>query len=804
MLKNYFKIAWRNLTRSKVSSFINIFGLAVGMGVAMLNGLWIWDELSFNKYHGNYDRIGQVMCTEIHDGKRGVNNSMSYPLALELKKNYSGNFKHIVLGSWTANYILAAGDKKISAAGAYLDAGAPDMLTLKMLYGSRAGLKDPYSIILSASIAKAIFGDRDPVNEMMRINNKTDVKVTGVYEDLPLNSHFTQNKFFAPFDLWVMENDWVRKRAATDWANHFIRIYGQIAPNTTIEQVNVNIKYAERKHAAEFKKGMFRDAQDFFHPMSKWHLYKFKGGLTDDGPIGMVRLVGIIGIIVLLLACINFMNLSTARSEKRAKEVGIRKTIGSARWQLIGQFFSESFLVVVCAFVVALLLVACSLSWFNDLSAKQMAMPWGNLYFWLFSMAFIIITALIAGSYPALYLSAFKPIKVLKGTFRIGRWAAVPRKVLVVSQFSISVILVIGTVVVYKQIQYAKDRPVGYDQNGLLMIEMKSPDFQGKHDLLRQELKNTGAVAEMSESMGPITSVWSNNNGFTWKDKDPNINESFGSLAVTSGHGKTVGWQFLQGRDFSDKLPTDSDGLVMNETALKYMGLQNPVGETVGWKFWNSDTTKYYTVLGVIKDMVMESPYEPVKPTFFFIKPLNGGVSWINIKIAPTVSVGNALPKIATVFKQLVPAAPFEYTFADETYGQKFALEVRISKLAAFFGALAIFISCLGLFGLASFVAEQRTKEIGVRKILGASVFNLWGHLSKEFVQLIVIACVVATPVAWYFMNDWIQKYSYRTNISWWIFVATGIGALIITLGTVSFQSIRAALMNPVKSLRSE
>ena len=804
MIKNYLKIAFRNFWKNKVQSLINMAGLSVGMGVAILVGLWVWDELSFNKYHQNYDRIAQVMARQESDGVKGINNAMSWPMAMELKTNYQKSFNHVVLSSWMSSYILSAGEKKISGTGIFMGDGAPDMLTLKMVSGSRAGLKDPHSILLAASIARALFGNTEPVNQVVRLNNKINVTVTGVYEDLPLNGQFNQNKFFAPFDLWVSENDWIQKSAAHDWANHFLRIYVEIPQGANFDKLSNTIKDIERRHEAEFKKGGFGNPVDFLQPMSKWHLYPFNRGKVDGGPVRMVWLVGMIGLIVLLLACINFMNLSTARSEKRAKEVGIRKTIGSARWQLAGQFFSESFLVVFFAFMLAILLVVCSLSWFNDLSAKQMIMPWNNPYFWMMSLAFIFITGTLAGSYPALYLSSFKPVKVLKSSFRAGRFSAVPRKILVVLQFSVSVILIISTVVIYRQIEYAKDRPVGYDKKGLLMMEMKSPDFYGKYELLRAELKNTGVVEEMSESMGSVTNVWSNNNGFTWKGKDPGMKESFGTLVVTGEHGKTVGWQFVQGRDFSRELTSDSSGVVMNEAAAKYMGLENPVGETIRWKFWLTDSSSNYTVLGVVKDMVMESPYEPIRPTLFFIKSLNGGVSWINIRLDPHISASRALPKIEAVFKRLIPSAPFEYKFTDEEYDRKFAAEERIGKLATFFGSLAIFISCLGLFGMALFMAEQRTKEIGVRKVLGASVFSLWKLLSGDFLQLVLISLLIATPAAIYFMHSWLQSYSYRTELSWWIFGVTGVGAMLITLLTVSYQSIKAALTNPVKSLRTE
>jgi ABC-type antimicrobial peptide transport system permease subunit len=804
MFKNYLKIAWRSFAKNKISSFINIFGLAIGMAVAMLNGVWVWDELSFNQYHRNYDRIGQVMAIQNWEGQRRMNTSMSYPLALELKANYQGYFRHLVLCSWSGDYVLSAGQKNISGTGLFMDEGAPDMLSLRMLRGSPEGLRDPHSILLSASLARALFGDADPVSQVMRVSDTLLLKVTGVYEDIPLNSQFHPARFIAPFDCWVTANPWIRERAVTDWGNHFLRVYAEIPPTTSFEQVSARIKDIEKRHEASFTKGGFYDAQDFIYPMSKWHLYPPSRGVVDTAPVHMVWLVGTIGFIVLLLACINFMNLSTARSEKRAKEVGIRKTMGSPRWQLMGQFFSESFLVVLFAWLFAVALTALSLPWFNDLSAKQMTLPWANAYFWLISLLFILITGLLAGAYPALYLSSFQPVKVLRSAFRAGRLAALPRQTLVVLQFSISVILIICTVVVYRQIRHAKDRPVGYDREGLLMIDMKSPEFYGKYDLLRQELINTGAVTNMSESMGSVTTVWSNNGGFSWPGKNPNLKDDFGTLVVTSDHGATVGWQFLRGRDFSGKFTTDSTGIVMNEAAQQYMGLKDPVGQTISWKFWNGDTTRYYTILGVIKDMVMESPFEPVKPTIFLLKSVNGGVSWINIRISPNVSVAAALPKIQAVFKQLIPSAPFEYKFTDEEYARKFAAEERIGKLAAFFGSLAIFISCLGLFGLASFIAEKRTREIGIRKVLGASVPDVCRLLSKEFVQLVFLSCGVAIPAAWCIMHAWIQNYTYRTALSWWIFAAAGIGALVIALLTVTFQSLRAALMNPVDSLRRE
>jgi putative ABC transport system permease protein len=804
MIKNYLKIAWRNLIKNKASSVINVGGLAVGMTAVLLIGLWVWDELSFNKYHTDYDRIAQVR-TRVTDPRNNdiyINGTVQFPLYTKLKTTYRDNFKYVTVASWDVDDILTAGDKKLSRTGLFMDQEAPDMLTLKMVYGSRQGLRDPHSILLSQSTAQAFFGDANPVNRVMKINNALNVKVTGVYEDLPLNTQFKDLKFISTSALWLTDNPWIMKSAANDWQNHFLKIYTEIAPGKTFEQVSANIKNIELNNLGSLKEQVKQHPQNFLAPMSDWHLHSYKRGLPDKGPLQMLWLISIIGSFVLLLACINFMNLSTARSEKRAREIGVRKAVGSMRRQLVAQFYSESFLIVVVAFLLATILATACLPAFNTLAAKQLQMPFTDVAFWLFSIGFILITTFISGSYPALYLSSFKPVNVLKGTFKAGRFASVPRKVLVVTQFAISVALIISTIFVYKQVQMAKDRPVGYTRAGLIMVEKKSADFEINYDLLRTELKKTGAVAEMAESLGKVTEIASGNGGFTWRGKAPGFNDSFGTLPVTFDYGKTVGWQFVQGRDFSRAFITDSTGMVINESAARYMGLQNPVGEAISWKF-QDQPLKHYTILGVVRDMVMESPYEPATPTLFMIKG-HVGTSQIDIKINPQMSAGEALPKIAAVFKKLIPSAPFESKFVDEEYAAKFAAEQSIGSIAAVFASLAIFISCLGLFGLASFVAEQRIKEIGVRKVLGATVFNLWRLMSKDFVGLVLVASLIAMPVAYYFMRGWLQHYTYRTDLSWWVFAGTIAGAIVITLATVSYQSIRAATANPVKSLKSE
>jgi ABC-type antimicrobial peptide transport system permease subunit len=679
------------------------------------------------------------------------------------------------------------------------------MFTFNMIHGSRDGLRETHAIMIAASVAKALFGDTDPVNNTITINNTTEVTVTGVYEDFPLNSKFHKVKYFTTWSLYLLNNPWIEERMLTNSREHFIHIYVETLPGSNFELVAEQIRNIIQVAPEDREKGS-RHALLF--PMSEWHLHPYatgRGATTDKGPVQMVWMVGAIGLFVLLLACVNFMNLSTARSEKRAKEVGIRRTIGSLRKHLIHQFFSESYIVVVSAFVFSIILVALALPWFNDLSSKQMVIPWSNAAFWMICMVFICITGLLAGSYPAFYLSSFQPVKVLKGTFRAGRFASVPRKILVVMQFTVSVALIICTIIIYQQIQFAKNRPVGYTRERLITLAMKSPEFYDKYSVLRNELKNTGVVEEVSASMGQVTDIASNNGGFGWAGQEPDQDQNFVTLAVTAEHGKTIGWQFIQGRDFSSEQASDSTGIVINETAARIMGLENPIGEPVTWEYWTGDRPPlHYKIMGVIKDVVMGSPYEPIKPTIFYMKGHNGRVNWINIRMKSGVSPFEAIAKMEAVFNRVIPSALFDYRFVDEQYALKFAAEERIGKLASFFGTLAIFISCLGLFGLSSFVAEQRTKEIGIRKVLGASVANLWKMLSKDFVVLVILSCFIAVPVAYYFLDGWLQKYHYRIDISWWVFVLSGVGSVVITLATVSFQAIKAALMNPVKSLRSE
>ncbi|MDR6196107.1 ABC transporter permease [Siphonobacter sp. SORGH_AS_0500] len=799
MLRNYFLIAIRNLLKNKVYSFINVGGLAVGMSVALLIGLWIHDELSYDTHQQNYDRVGQVMQQQTLNGEVGTQMAIPFPLEKELRDTYGGYFKYLASASWEGSHILTYGDKKLSPSGLYMGIDAPKILSLRMKRGTLEGLKDPHSILLSESTAQSLFGNMDPINKVLRIDNKLEVKVTGVYENVPNHSRFREVNFIAPWDLYVTSEHWLQ-RAKTQWGNNSFQLFVQIADHTDFETVSraiVNVKFNKvSKEDQRYK------AAIFVHPMTQWHLYSNwdKKGYQTGGAIEYVWLFAIIGVFVLLLACINFMNLSTARSEKRAKEVGIRKAIGSIRQQLITQFFTESLLVVLLAFALAILIVEISLPWFNQVANKEITFLWKNPYFWLFSIGFMLLTSLLAGSYPALYLSSFQPVKVLKGTFRVGQMAALPRKVLVVLQFTVSITLMIGTVIVYQQVQYSKSRPAGFKREGLVMIQMKSPDFFGKYDVLRNELKRIGAIEEMTESSSPLTDVWSNSSAFSWQGKDPNMDVEFATIFITHDYGKTVGWQFLEGRDLSTAHATDSSAIILNESAAQFTGIKDPVGKVITWG--SKGEAKDYTIIGVVKDMVVSSPYAPVKPAIYF--PHIDNFNWMIFRLNSEKSTHESLAKLEAVFKRIIPAAPFDYQFADASYGQKFAAEEQVGTLAGLFAILAILISCLGLFGLASFVAEQRTKEIGVRKVLGASVLSLWQLLSKDFIVLVLLSCGIAIPMAYYFMADWLEKYEYRTTIHWWVFIVAGMGALIITLITVSYQAITAALMNPVKSLKSE
>ncbi len=797
MIRNYFKIAWRNLIKNKGYSAINIGGLAVGMAVVLLIGLWIYDEVSYNKNHENYNEIAQVLKHSTSNGKSRTLHIIPYPLGDELRAKYGDHFKHVVMSSsMDERYILSQGSKDLSFSGAYMEPGVLSMLSLKMIYGDWNGLKSLNNVVISESAAKRLFGTENPLGKSLKINHKLETVVAGVYTDMPLNSEFHELEFIAPWELYVTTSPWVKEaRDKKIWGNNSYQLYVQIATGANMADVSEKIKQTIYNNASNYTKKSHPEL--VLHPMKKWHLYsEWKDKANVGGLIQQVWLFGIVGVFVLLLACINFMNLSTAQSEKRAKEVGVRKAIGSLKHQLVNQFLSESFLVVLLAFLVAVALVILVLPLFNSLADKQLSFPYNSVMFYLVSVGCIVVTSLLAGSYPAFYLSSFRVVSVLKGTFKAGASVTSFRRTLVVVQFTVSIVLIIGTIVVQKQINHSKNRPIGYESEGLVLINKTTEEFEGKYNVLRHALLKTEAVTEMAETSSPLTDVWFSGGGFRWEGKDPDFLAHLTMVKISHDYGKTVGWKLLEGRDFSREFSTDSTAMVINKAAAAYMGLKAPLGKTIRWN------RKKFNIIGVVDDIVAESPFEPTRQAVYMINYSN--TNFIALKLNPEKSVSASLAAIKAAFNQYLPNVPIEYEFVDKTFAIKFAAIERVRKLTRIFSMLAIFISCLGLFGLASFMAEQRKKEIGVRKVVGASVFNLWKLLSKDFVKLVVLAIVIATPLAYYGVNSWLNNYTYRIQISWWIFVVAGMGAIAITLLTVSFQALKAAVANPIKSLRTE
>ncbi|WP_111307285.1 ABC transporter permease [Confluentibacter sediminis] len=803
MLRNYFKIAWRNLWKHKVLSVINIGGLAVGMAVALIIGLWIYSELSFNKNHDNYDRIAQVMHHQTLNGVTDTWESVATIMSEGLRNKFGSDFKYTAQGTWNSEQNLDFEGKIFVNKGSYFEPEIAEMLSLNMVRGSRNGLKEMNSILLSQSVSEIIFGNQDPMGKTLRLNDENDVKVTGVYKDLPKSSSFKELGFILPWALYVSQNWYVKEllESSNPWfAGGNTRTYVQLSENTNIDKVSSKIENIIIDNGTEDVKRDY-NPKVFLHPMSKWHLYsEFENGVNVGGRIDDVWLFGIIGFFVLLLACINFINLSTARSEKRAKEVGVRKAIGSNRYQLISQFFSESILVSIIAFIFSTLLVFLMLPYFNSIMNSHITMPWSNLIFWVFGIFYSLFIGTLAGLYPALYLSSFKVVEVLKGVFKTGQKALLPRQVLVVSQFTVSIILIIGTIVVFQQIKHAENRPMGYDKNALITVST-TKETHRDIEAIRETLINNGAIIDIAESQNLITNEWMIFGGFDWDGKDSNLMGNFHIGSVNYNYGKTIGWKVKDGRDFSKRFGADSIQLILNESAVAFMGLKDPVGK----KLRNpGEPTSVITIVGVVEDILIESPYEPVKPYIFANTKADDQLNEFLIKLNPEKSVKESLAKIESVFKKYNPSRPFEPKFVDEAYAKKFGNEKRMSQLVTLLSILAIFISCLGLFGLASYMAEQRTKEIGIRKVLGASIMTLWKMLSREFIWLVFVSCFIAIPIAYYFMDKWLHNYSYHTNLSWWIFCMAGVGALLVTLLVVSFQSIKAATANPIKSLRTE
>ncbi|GGB19406.1 ABC transporter permease [Puia dinghuensis] len=786
MLKSYLTIAWRHLRKNRGFSLINITGLGMGMAITLIIGLWVADEYSFDHYHANHARIAEAMCLQAQPNHPFYTNRIaSTPMGVALH-GYKDLFDKVAEVAFCGNRILAVGDKSFSRQAAWAEPEFPEMFTFRMIHGSRSALKDLSTLMISQSMATGLFGNADPIGKTVKLDNEHSLRVGGVFEDLPANTSYHSLQivlpWYSPINKYYNTN--------TDWNDHNQEVFVQLAKNVTPEQATARVHNLPTPFAKDYRE------EYMLYPLDKLHLYDhFTNAKADGGRISTVRLIAIIGGFVLLLACINFMNLSTARSERRAKEVGIRKTVGSLRSQLIGQFLGESILVAFLSLILALLLVLVSLRFFNELTDKDMHIPWTNPFFFASILGFTLLTGLLAGSYPAFYLSAFRPVKVLKGAFKAGRHASLPRQALVILQFTVSLTLIIGTIIVYRQVQYTKGREIGYSRDGLITVEINTHDLDTHRDAVHEALLHSGVVSAVAESSMPTIGFWNNNDLF-WEGKDASKNMVFfRNVNVSPEFGKTIGWKVLEGRDFSHDFATDSDALILNDTAARFIGFKDPIGKVV--TFWG----KRRHIIGVVGDMVTNSPYAPIEPAIFL------GDGWrgiFTIRMKPGVPAGKVIAAIEPIFKKYNPGSPFLYKFNDLEYANKFEAEERIGSLATVFAGLAIFISCLGLFGLAAFVAEQRTKEIGVRKVLGAGVLSLWSLLSRDFLRLTLLSMGIAIPLAWLGMGKWLQNYEYHAPLSWWIFVAGSLGLLLITLITVSFQSLKAAFMNPTRALRSE
>ncbi|MDO1451374.1 ABC transporter permease [Rhodocytophaga aerolata] len=794
MIRNYFTTALRNMVRNKVYSFLNISGLAVGMAVAMLIGLWIYDEFAFNTYHTKHERIVKVMQNLSDNGAIQTLESVPYPLAEELRNKYGSDFKQVALAMSDVMNVLRYKNNTFTKQGTYFEPQALDILSVKLLKGNAQSLDEPTSIILSASLAKSLFTYTDPLGKIIQLDDSIAIKVTGVYEDFPASSSFHEVSFIAPWQLYYNLNPWV-KELANPWRVNAFQIYAQVNSRADIDNISLKIKDASLPHVP--KKLAKSKPALFLHPMDKWYLQEqFRDGLNTGGRIEYVYLFGLIGCFVLLLACINFMNLSTARSEKRAKEVGIRKAVGSSRIGLILQFYSESFIMVSFACILSFLLLWLSLPWFNQIAGKDIHLLWSEPLFWALAIGFSLFTGFAAGTYPALYLSSFRPEQVLKGNIRTGSYTSLPRKILVIIQFTVSMLMINATIGVYHQIEFAKNRPIGYDTSGLVAILQTGLDVHQHFEVVKNKLLQTGAILQVCETNSPLTQIWATRNSVDWPGKDPNLVADFANIGISYEYGATIGWQLLAGRDFAKDFTSDSKSVILNESAIRLIGLKNPIGQSLLW--YNEP----YQIVGVVKDVISQSPYKKVKPTFYHL--LGEEASYVLAKIHPQSTAKGALQQMEAIFQTYNPSQPFDYGFVDEEFAKKFDTEERIGQLSILFTILAIFISCLGVFGLASFLCEQRNKEMGVRKILGANTFHLWALLSKDFIVLVLTAFLIATPLAYYFIYKWLENFEYRTTITWWIFVVAGTSVLVITLLTMSYQTIKSALINPVHALRNE
>ena len=785
MFRNHIKITFRSFIKHKTFSFINIIGLAVGMASFMLITLWIRHELSFDQFHAKKENLYKVVTHIKEEGRVTTSNTTSFPLAEVLETDFP-EVSSACRTSWITKHLFQHGDQKISAAGIFTDPDFLHMFSFPLLKGDPAtALMDVHSVVLTENFARELFGDEDPMDKVIRLDNRAYFKVSGVLKNIPENTSFFF-KYLIPFENFKKTMSW----AEGSWSANTIHTYVELKAGASLSQVQDKIQHLPVKHGEE-------NVQLFLHALTDWHLYnRFADGRVVGGRIEVVQFFGIIATLILVIACINFMNLSMARSEKRAKDVGIRKVIGARQKDLIAQFLGESFIYTLLAGLVALTLVFLSLPVFNEMLSVYLQPDLGEGYFWIAFVGFILATAVVAGIYPAFYLSSSNPMRALKGRLAKSPLSLSFLKTLVILQFTVGIVLIVSTSVIKKQVEYAQQRDSGYNKDLLIYMQYFG-NLKKSYPLLKNELLNSGLATSVTQTSSPITELWDSSAKLEWKGKRPGNLLNVNVLCADDNLLKTFGFELVRGREFDlKKFSTDSMACLLNESAVQAMGFEDPLGQVI-----YSDGLEW-KVVGVVNDFVLGSPYATTDPLIIF-----GANSWFNvmhIKLNNDLPVAESLSKIEKITKAYNPDYPFDYSFVDDAYALKFNNEKQVATMAGLFTGLSIFISCLGLFGLAAYAAERRTKELGIRKVLGASVVGLVLLLSRDFLKLVIIAIIIATPIAWYFMQQWLQDYAYRIHISWWIFALAGLLALLIALATVSYQAIKAARANPVKNLRSE
>jgi putative ABC transport system permease protein len=787
MLLNYLKIALRNLWRNKIFSFINIFGLALGMSFSLLIYLWIQDELQVDGFHENNDRLFRMMETQYYDDGKILNTSSCPGLLADALKKEIPEVAKAAMTTWDINELLSVGEKSNKEKGMYAGADFVEMFSYKVLKGNPKTMLDaPNKIVITEKIAKNYFGNQNPVGKTMRMNNQQDFQVSGVLRDVPQNSS-VKFDFLLPYIYFLSQNDW-----AKDWGNNGPRCVVMLHAKVDYKKVNAKIKnfLMPKKDKGDSK------IELFLHPYSLGYLYgKFTNGKQDGGRIEYVQVFSLIALFILLIAAINFMNLATARSVKRAKEVGIRKVIGAYRESLVAQFMGEAILTVFLAMILSLLLVEFALPMFNTLTQKKLGLPILAPIFWLKALLFVVILGAFSGSYPALFLSSLQPVKILKGALKFKPSATLFRKGLVVFQFTLSVILIISTLVIYQQTQYIQHKNLGIDRENIIFQWLEG-DLVKNFTSYKNELLQMPGIQSITTATQIPIEVGNSTTGVEWEGKDPKAKILFSNVGVTYDFIKTHSIKLLAGRDFSPEYGTDTSNIIINEAAAKAMNLREPVGKSV--TFWGNKGK----IIGLMKDFHLQSLHTKIDPLILFHRHTP---QWGNILVKTQAGkTKEALASMEKISKKFNPKFPFTYQFIDETFKRQYRSEAIVEQLAFYFAFLGIFISCLGLFGLAMFTAEQRTKEIGIRKVLGASVSSIITLLSQDFLKLVLIATVVAFPIAWWALSGYLQGFAYHIDLSWGVFILAGFLAVCIALFTVIFQAIKASHVNPVEVLKSE